>query len=54
MTDHVKRAEKLLTHSAEEDAAFFKYKQSLEAYKAEQPIPAVAKPKLRFEKGSLA
>jgi quinol monooxygenase YgiN/DNA-binding transcriptional MerR regulator len=54
VTDHKKKAEKLLTHSDEEAEAFFKYKQALNAYKAEAPKPVVAKPKRKYEKGSLA
>jgi len=54
VTDHKQKAEKLLTHSDEEAEAFYKYKQSLEAYKAEAPKPVVAPPRRRYEKGSLA
>jgi len=53
VTDHKKATAKLLTHSEEEDAAFFKYKQALAAYKADKPEPVVPAPRLRFEKGSL-
>jgi hypothetical protein len=53
VTDHKKPVEKLLTHSDEEAEAFYKYKQSLQAYKAEMPKPVVAPPKRKYEKGSL-
>lgn len=54
ITDHAAPLQKLITHSAEEDEAFYKYQMALNAYKAEAPKPAVARPRLRYEKGSLA
>jgi len=53
VTDHVKPAEKLLTHSEEEDLAFYNYKMKLAAYKKEAPKPVVPKPKRKYELGSL-
>lgn len=53
ITDHKKVTEKFLTHSEEEDAAFYKYKMALAAYKADKPEPVVAAPRQKFEKGSL-
>ena len=54
ITDHKAPVEKLLVHSDEEAEQFFKYKQSLEAYKSEAPRPVVPKPKRKYERGSLA
>lgn len=53
VTDHKKPVEKLLTHNDEEAEAFYKYKQSLAAYKADAPKPVVPRPKRKYEKGSL-
>lgn len=54
VTDHKKQAGKFLTHSEDEDEAFFNYKQKLAAYKAQAPKPVVAAPKRKYEVGSLA
>ena len=53
ITDHVKKAEKFLTFSEEEDEHFFKYSQALNNYKVSdfvKPKPTKGK----YERGSLA
>jgi hypothetical protein len=37
VTDHIAQADKLLTHSEEEDLAFYNAKMKLAAYKAKAP-----------------
>lgn len=53
ITDHNRKAEKFLTFSEEEDAMFFKYKQSLAGYKAKQAVNMMPKAS-KYERGSLA
>lgn len=53
ITDHIKKAEKYLTFSEEEDEQFFRYSQALKNYKVSDPVkPKPAKSK--YVKGSLA
>jgi hypothetical protein len=51
VTDHKRKAQKLLTFTEEEDEQFFKYHQSLNSYK--EKVRIASKPALKFEKGSL-
>lgn len=53
VTDHIAQTDKLLTHSEEEDIAFYNAKMKLAAYKAKAPQPVVPKPKRKYELGSL-
>jgi len=53
ITDHIKKTEKLLTFSEEEDEQFYKYHQSLNSYKKKTSL-STQQPKLKYEKGSLA
>lgn len=53
ITDHIKKTDKLLTFSEEEDEQFYKYHQSLNSYKKKTSL-STQQPKLKYEKGSLA
>lgn len=53
ITDHIKKAEKFLTFSDDDDEMFFKYKQSLASYKAKQAVRNMPK-RSKYERGSLA
>lgn len=52
VTDHKVKTEQLLTFSEEEDEQFYKYHQSLNAYKTKASI--TIKPTIKYDKGSLS
>jgi beta-lactamase superfamily II metal-dependent hydrolase len=54
VTDHVAKADKLVTHSSSEDLQFYQYKQKLAEYNKAAVKPSVPAPKRKYEVGSLA